>query len=416
MRLVDRRAAIDDEIMAILEGWLASPRTAEWDSEKVGLETDIDTGVEASNGEREREEDGIHRSLLWGHGGFSMVPGGEYPILEALIRIRLERKEFDEIDEMLRVYLDRCKDPEVWDNVLRYVPYMHPKNGLRRAALLERLFNEVPTLIESREAAHVVARAHWWNADFVDSQLDRWTNSKSRAARQAYGEIVAAAALLQPALGWAQLRLDRLVEDKAFLDARTGAALTAANLWPDASLRARAGALLTRLLAVGESGVWEGTFELFRVTDELVPDPPTVSLLTAIADQIGTAPRLEANFVAERLGTLLPHEAELVGRLAECLMETWQRDLGDIRTRTAAAASELVDLAVTLHRLGPETQEIGTTLFERLIESDAWEARMTMDEIDNRFLDEAPPRRRRLARRRRDARRRADRAKDTKAN
>ena len=399
VKLVDRRAAIGDDAISILEGWLASPQVANGTTDKVELETNIDTGVEEANSESEDEEDGIQRSFLWGHGGISMVPGGDYPVLEALIRIRLEREDYDQIDEMLRVYLDRCKDPEIWDGVLRFLPYLHPNDAVRRAAILERLFTEIPALVETREAAHLVARAHWWNAEFVDSQLDRWRDSRSRGARQAYGEIVGVVALMQPTLGWAQARLDNVVEDRALQDARTGAALTTANLWSDASRRPGAGGLLTRLLAAGGADVWRATFELFRLTDELTPDSPTVSLLTVIADQIGTAPRLDATFVVERLGTLLPHQAELVGRVAEGLIGAWQTELGDVRTGTAAAAPQLVDLAVTLHRLGPETQEIGTVLFERLIEIDAWEARKTMDEIDNRFLDEAPPRRRRLARR-----------------
>ena len=182
-------------------------------------------------------------------------------------------------------------------------------------------------------------------------------------------------------------------------EARTGAALTAANLWSDASCRPGAGVVLTRLLAAGGTHVWRAAFELFRLTDELKPDQPTVSLLTSIADRIDTAPRLDATFVVERLGTLLPHHAGLVGRVAKGLIGTWRTELGDIRTGTAAAAPQLVDLAVTLHRLGPETRKIGTDLFEHLIEMRAYGARDTMNEIDNRFLDQAPPRRRRLTRR-----------------
>ena len=258
VKLVDRGVAIGEDVVSILEGWLADPYPAERNNDFVEWETDIDTGAEAASAEWKNEEDGIHRSLLWGLGGFSSVPGGDYPILEALIRIRLVREEFDKIDEMLRVYLDRSKDPELWDNLLRYVPFLHPKDGLRRAALLERLFEEVPGLIETREAAHVVARAQWWNAEFVDAQLDRWADSKSRITRQAYGEIVAAVALLQPTLKWAQGRLDDLVVDGASLNARTGAALTAANLWSDASHREGAGALLKTSAGYWRSGRVEG--------------------------------------------------------------------------------------------------------------------------------------------------------------
>ena len=399
VKLVDRKVKIGDDIISILDGWLSYPLVADETKDNADLETDIDTGLEATGAESEDQEDRIQRSLLWGQGGISMVPGGDYLTLEALLRIRLERKQFDEIDELLRGYLGRCKDVGVWSNLLRFTPYLYPENTKLRSALLERLFSEVPALVETRDAAHVFANAHWWDAEFANAQLDLWRDSRSRAARQAYGEMVAVVALMQPTLGWAQTRLDTFVGDGATEDARIGAALTAANLWPDAKRRAGAGDLLTRLLSGGGADVWRATFELFRLTDELTPDPPTVSLLTAIAEQIGSAPRLDATFVVERLGTLLPHEAELVGRLADGLIGTWQTELGDVRTGTAAAAPQLVDLAVTLHRLGPETQDIGTVLFERLIEIDAWEARKTMDEMDNRFLDEVPPRRRRLARR-----------------
>ena len=416
VKLVDRKTVIGDDVISILEGWLVVPQADDPTSDKGDLETDIDTGLQAVNAESEDQEARIQRSFLWGHGGISMVPGGDYPILEALICIRLEREGFDQIDEMLRVYLDRCKDPELWASLLRFIPYLHPNNAVRRAAFLEQLFMEIPALVETREAAHLLANAHWWNAEVVDSELDRWRDSRSPAARQAYGEIVAVAALMQPTLGWAQARLDTLVEDRASQNARAGAALTAANLWPNTSCRRGAGDLLTRLLAGGEADVWRATFELFRLTDELTPDSPTVSLLTVIADQLGSAPRLDATFVVERLGMLLPHQAELVARLAEGLIGTWQTELGDIRTGTAAAAPELVDLAVTLHRLGPETREIGTVLFERLLEVDAWEARKTMDEIDNRFMDQTPPRRRRLARRIRERRRLSGRDGEIKPN
>ena len=402
VKLVERNAVIGDDEISILEGWLASPQAADGVTDQVETESDIDAGLEDANEGAtgsEDHEDGVQRSLLWGHGGVSVVPGGNYPVLEALIRIRLRREEHDLLDEMLHVYLDCCKDPEIWDHVMGFMPYLHPNDVDRRAALLERLFTEIPTLVETREAAHVVVNAHWWNAEFANSLLDLWKESSSRAARQAYGEIVAAAALTQPTLDWAQARLDKLFEDEALQDARTGAALTAANLWPDASCRPEAERLLTRLLATEEAEVWRAALELFRLTDELTPDQPTVSLLTSIADSIDTAPRLDATFVMERLGTLLPHQATLVGRVAEGLIRVWGTELGDIRTSAAAAAPKLVDLAVTLHRLGPETREIGTALFERLLEIKAYGARDTMNEIDNRFLEQPPPQRHRLARR-----------------
>ncbi len=63
----------------------------------------------------------------------------------------------------------------------------------------------------------------------------------------------------------------------------------------------------------------------------------------------------------------MPHQARLVGRMAEGLINSWGMELRDIRTRTLFTAPDPVDLAVTLHRDVPETREVGTALFERLI-------------------------------------------------
>ena len=195
VKLVARKAVIGDDVISILDRWLASPQAADETDDQVDANTDIDTGLEAADGGAtgsEDDEGGIQRSFLWNRGGISIVPGGDYPVLEALIRVRLVREEHSEIDEILRVYISRCKDPKIWDSVLRFMPYLYPDDAPRRTALLERLFTEAPGLVETRQAAHLVAQAFWWwDAEFPDSLLDLWKASGSRAARQAYGEIVA---------------------------------------------------------------------------------------------------------------------------------------------------------------------------------------------------------------------------------
>ena len=399
-KLVGRGIAVGDDIVALLDGWLANPLTIKMAIEDSDSDPEMFTVLGTDDAEPKDQNDNVHVSLLWGMGAFSVVPGGDYPVLEALIRIRLAREEFDQLDRTLRDYLERSKDPQSWSHVLRFLPALHPTEPIRRAAILESILSEIPDLIESKEAAYLLANAYSWSPNFPNSQLDRWRDSGSRTVRQAYGEIVAVASLMRPDLVWAQTRLQDLIENHELADARAGAALTAANLWSDAHRRSSANGLLTRLLHDANAGVWVSAFEVFRLVDELRPDAATVTLLTIIAERINDAPRLDATFVVERLATLLPHHASLVGRVAEGLITVWKKELGDIRTRTAIAAPQLVDLAVTLHRLGSETREIGTRLFEQLIEIDAWEARQTLDQIDNRFQVKAP-RRPRLARRNR---------------
>ena len=423
-KLVGHGVTIGEDIIDLLDRWLATPTLEEKETEdsdsNVGLVSGMGTvevpeteGAVWDEIEREEakkigpdgprpgeEDDGSLESLLWGMGAFSIVPGGDYPVVETLTRIRILREDFDQLYRMLLNFLERNKDPRVWDHLLRFLPGLYPTDPIRKAEILERIFSEVPELVESKAAVYLLANAYWWDADFAHAQLDRWRDAGKRNARQAYGEIVAVASLIRPDIVWAQARLQALIEDHTLVDARAGAALTAANLWVDAQRRSSANNLLIRLIHGGGAGVWEATFEVFRLTDELRPDTDTVALLTIIAERLADAPRLDATFVVERLATLLPHHALLVGHVAEGLIAAWRSELGDIRTRTAIAAPQLVDLAVTLHRLGPETRDIGTRLFEQLIEVNAWEARRTLDQIDNRFLEQAP-RRPRLARRNR---------------
>jgi hypothetical protein len=106
-----------------------------------------------------------------------------------------------------------------------------------------------------------------------------------------------------------------------------------------------------------------------------------------------------SSFVVERLQGLLPYEAELIASVAEKLVAAWRTELGDIQTSTAAAAPQLTDLALTLHRLGGKTRQAGVSLFEAMIEIDAYGARDTLAEVDGRFGAHRVTPRQRLPRR-----------------
>ena len=399
-KLVKREVPIDDETVAVFEKWLAQPSADAADSDDTDRETVTETAMESAADDR-KEEDCTHRSMLWGHGGISTMPDGDYPVLEALIRILLARGQIDRVYQTLSGYLDRCTDPQAWDRVLLILSRPEQEERPRRAAFLKRLFAEVRGLVESKAAAYAVMNSRRWSKGFADSELDRWKDSERASVRQTYGEIVAMTSLMEPSLAWAGTRRDELVNNPALKDARAGAALTAAHRWRCPAVRPRAADLLLALLPEDDPDVWKAVSEILQMLDELTPDEPTIALLEAISQKPGHALRRNANFVATGLATLLPHEAELVARVAESLISDWRKELGDTKTTAAMAAQELVDLAVTLHRLGPNTRGVGTKLFEELLEIDTHEARQTLDELDSRFREKAPGRRPRLARYRR---------------
>lgn len=407
-RLARRGAAIDETLFALLESWLASsPPDADEDNDseaEAGDEADLFEADEAgpanvASGSEETEPDD-RESLLWGYGGFGIVPGGTYPVVEALVQMRLRRDEPNAALAALSGHLDRNQSLNEWSSLAQFFPYLHRADTARFEAFLESLFVKVPGLIGAKLAAQFLAHSRAQHPALVERHLADWREARSRPARQAYGEIVALAALLNPEVDWGTQRLDAIVSDAASVDAQTGAALSAAHVFADGDRRAEASALLVRLLESGEPGVWRAVFDIFRIVDEMTPDEGTIALLQAIANRLGQAPRLDATFVVERLSSLLPHHAVLVGTLAQRLADKWRAELGDIQTATAMATSQLVDLAITLHRLGPETREIGTTLVEQLIATNAYEARQMLDEIDSRFRDSAQAARRPRLRRR----------------
>lgn len=396
--LLSADAAIFPEVISILRGWLFAipPRDL--------LAGENDESEDSEQTETEANDDPEGRSLLWGYGGLSVVPGGAYPLVHAIARYYLVADDQDALRELLTECLPLGFEKEVWAHLLELLRFLRPAEGkdTRPAVdLLTNILRHRPDLVGSRELAYLFGHIHWWAPELVEQELPAWADSDRRSVRQGYGELVALLALLHPDREWPKAALSAL-ERGVDSDVKAGAAITAVNLWADPALRAAASGLLIRIIPTAGDAEWKAIFDLFRVVDDLVPDESTSLLLEAIADNAANAPTVGATFVVDRLQSLLPHEATLVARLATILVEKWKQDLGDIQTGTAAYASELVDLAITLHRLGPATREMGTHLFEMLLEIDAYEARTTLDQIDSRFRPAASVRRPRLQRRKRE--------------
>jgi hypothetical protein len=404
-RLIGKGVRIDQAIIDLYRQWLLGRGEAV--AEMVDASTDEEAPDQAATEGAESSDPNV-RSLLWDYGGVSILPSGDYPVLEALVRIYLHRNDITGLLTLLRESLDRVRDVRCWKQLLMLLIYLRPAEGsdpTDRVEMLRSIVDRFPELLGTRELAHLLGHIHWWAPDFVEEVLSRWLTLRNQTSRRGYGELVALLALLQPGRDWPRRALLEIEQDDNDRDARAGAAMTAANLWSEHAQRGRATALLVRLLPDASEGEWAAVFDLFRIIDELTPDENTVVLLEAIANHMHAAPRLNSSFVVDRLETLLPHEALLVARVVQGLVDKWRGELGDIRTGTAATAPQLVNLAVTLHRLGPATREVGTRLFEQLLDIDAYTARGTLDEIDNRFRQERTIQRPRLPRRTRRSRR-----------
>jgi nucleoside phosphorylase len=392
-KIANRQTAIDGGLVSMLVEWLSRPiAQAEPSKEKEATETN-------EKNEAQKAKDVRNMSVLWGHGGISILPGGNFPILSALTSILLNGKEEgrDRLLAILNDHLHREKDPKVWQALL--IRLSHAGGSIPEVVsqFIRVLFGRFPALLETREAIYFLAYAQRWDDMLVHDLTASWLRAENAILRQAQGELVGLVATVQGTDRWTNTREELIQHGSS--EAKIGLAYAGANLWAESDFHAAAGSLLARLVPGADRDRMAAILDVFRLCSDLVPEPTTLGFLRALAApevDLGGAP---STFIVERLQTLLPHAADVVGAIAKKLVDAWRSELSDIRTAAAFEAPQLTDLALTLHRLGGASRQTGVAVFEALIDLDAYGARHTLAEIDGRFGVQTSGARRRLARR-----------------
>jgi nucleoside phosphorylase len=391
-KVAARRTDISEEVIGLLVEWLEeNSKSAELGSGDGESESDSSAAED-----RELRD----RSLLWGYGGLSVLPGGNFNALSALAAILLSRKEAgrDRYVEILEHHFLRERDPKIWKALLYRLGNAGGSTPEVLSTFLRRLFARFPEILATQDAVVFLAHAQRWDDELVFDLIGDWRTSESGFLQQAYGELVGLVSTVKGTSNWMLARAE--IMGSGSEQAKIGLAHAAVNLRTDEKYGLDANGILIALLAGSSKDVVATVMDVFRVTDELVPDASTVQLLGSLADPATDVSAAPSHFVVERLQALLPHEAELVARIAEKLVSAWRGELADMRTGTAVAAPQLTDLALTLHRLGGRSRQSGVNLFEAMIEIDAYGARDTLAEIDGRFGPHQDVARRRLGRRR----------------
>ena len=397
-KLNDKNVIVRDDVIDRLEAWLPDLVAPVAEPEH----TDDDLPFEESS------DDGKTQSILWAYRGGVMLPGGSYPVLSVLIKCLLRQDAFDRIHSLLQAHLDRADGPELWDALLRYFQYFRNMEGKKRDGLVMRLFTEYPQLLYSSDGAAFLARAQWWDGNLAQQLVGQLANAPDPRAQQALGEIATLVAILRQEERWAHDLVSQILSSEGSYPSQLGAAHSAANLWDHLSGRETTLSIYAALLPKHDPATTRALSDVFRVSKRLRPGNHTERLLTSFADALPEAPVGGDTFIVETLLALLPHHALLIARFAKLLAERWRAELVDVSTSIAFHARDLIDLAITLHRLGPETRQAGIDLFETMLEIDAYETESTLQELDRRFprkggtsqLRLRRPSRRRRARRR----------------
>ena len=394
-KLNDRDLQISDSVLSLLIGWLEDSNELANDDKQA----EFDEAVGRRNPEQSESNQAVG-SVLWGQGGLTVLPNGNFPTLETIIRVLLKRKDYQRLIEILNEHLNRKESHKVWTSLLRLFQFIRPSDTEPVRSFLVSLFARYPKTATSFEAVRFLAYAQWTVPDFVHSTLRVWRELPDPIVQQAFGEISALVSLMQPELSWAQKFTEDIVARGAS-PARVGVVFAAVHVWAEADKKQKAGELLTRCIRSADPNEWSATMDLFRLVDEITPDQEWIALLDVIADEIENQPATGSSFLIERLQTLLPHQSSVVARISLAIVVKWQEELSDVRTGTATAAPDLIDIALTLHRLGKSTRVVGLALFELLLTINAYTVRDTLSVLDNRFRRGEHARRPSLPRRRR---------------
>lgn len=386
LREVARRAdGLDDATCALLEGWLedwVAPDATAGSADEVLQAAPTEDGERAS-------------SILWDRSGIEIWPEGNFSTLDAITLGYLLREPPD-VDGWLGVldrHLTRPENPRVWIGLVRFLDYLYLAQRERAIAWLGRLLQRFPEILRSRAGVHVVFHV----LDFIPPDLYAWVNRSWLTSGwvegpQAAGEISALRFCRRVEDPDSRAELAGLIEGSGIALAlvpgvRLGIAYTLVEAWPEPMLRAYVTPLLLRLIQEADEATSGALRTLFLRTDPLPADRWTDQVLGAFVSHSHVLGKGDGTFVLDRLKDVITGggDARLVHEVISTLMDHAASQLKDVRTSWAGQIGELVELALTLHRM-PETRLEGLALFERLIALEVYGVEDRLASLDRRLL------------------------------
>ncbi len=367
-----------DDICDLLERWLSQPWDAEY-SAFVRPEADEGTG---------RPENVA--SILWSSaGGLGLVDADRsFPVLLAITEAYLSRTvpATDAWLDAVERHLQREVSTRTWAAYcfeLRRIRFNHCDRK-RGAEIVARLFQGFPDLTVQREGVSLIAHvSDLLPADFLGAFLDAMLRSRRFVERQAYGELVALLAFRDTEGGWAQRRMNSILNDierSEYFDEpiAVGLAFTAARAWDDARVRQDAAGVLCRLIPNASQPVCQAITTVFWTPDDFIPDDTTERLLRALADNPAQLAWISPLDLVEHLIALLPQKRKLVLDVCMALLKS-----GRPESTLFEAGEHLVKIAMTLQRF-PDTRSDGLGVLEDLLRLGLDHAFSILHDIDIR--------------------------------
>ena len=362
-----RDGGLDDEMVALLEKWLATyPPSPEFSDN--------------NRGKRENPEP-IIVSRFGGNGIMFGIPHRSQ-IGSAIAKGLLSRTR-PNISKWLEVFRNEIPrdstDAFWWQMLAHMAPALNDRVD-EANEVISLLFSAHPHLAhDTRILLFLGNFMPRLEPQLVRMWIEPLRDSDDEAQRQAFGEL----AMLCNAWHndeWTQIQIDRAIEcgDAVVL---TGIGFVASLSWTVKRLRATASRVLTTIASLAPTGSTAAVEDfLVDSLDDPIDSEATEILNAVLANESAISDLIEPmTNIAERNVALTPEiSAQIATRVLDIVGEQLKSDL-----RKMDISAGLTTIAITLHRQR-SFRGVGLSLFERLIELGVREADAALEILDRR--------------------------------
>ena len=367
-----------------------------------------DSSEDAASAEDEAESEGLNHSILWSHGGFVIVPHGNYPILSALTRACLSREppQAERWLFILEERLRRKEQKEVWGALAHDLRWLACADHDRAQRFLVGLFEAYPGLCDLKTCVMLVAHCQYWISAvtanvLLDFLLSRGTGFSAQAAGEMLMLRFALKGNIEPELGVLLERHLSSANDEGFTrQFHIGLAYAASHLWAEADFRAEVHPYLLSLFDSNDEKVVAAAAHVFA-TRELKPDRFSRELLEHLQARPLLLRQIADNDFGECLISMLDTVPLVIGNTASSVLDGAGDDFFHGTSSRYFLVEHLLTVSLRLQELGDPHRELGAHIFERLLEFNTSEARSMVLDLDKRTANatraHAPRRRRKKA-------------------
>jgi len=385
---------LPDAVIDLLVRWL----------EEYQIEEQEDS---QSSDEKERREE----SILWGYGGFMILPHDTYPILNAVLIGLIGKEPFpnDRLFGLLTHHLERNDSIRIWEAIgVDLSRHLSRCNSSHVELFIDALFSRYPALIGKKAGIWLVAHAlRMVSASAAQRWLTAIRDHGSDGSMQAFGELLILYALLAPMETWPRSRIEHVLKEASAGEAASQSALVglvhgAVHLWKDIEDKGFLGRILAAGMLSGHTATGKAAIAWFGVNEHARLSTRNRPIFAALAEGKAIGAVRSYTHLVEALMEVIQDDPRLVYAICLRILESVGSDIGSMANAVAMDAEGIINIALTLQRMEEPHRSNGLTLFERLIELNAYRAREALMDVDRRpgTAPSSQPRRRRGRRKR----------------